>query len=109
MSKVEIINWILSIQLGTMIYNSLTESHLQMLLLEPEETRENIARFFNEKIVSIGITTFIIEIIPILNQLYAIILSATVIFLDSEGTDKETSEKMTIRDCIYKLMMEKIE
>lgn len=108
MSTTEIINWILSIQLGTMLYNSLTESHLQMLLLEPEETREDIARYFNKKIFSIGISTFIIEMIPILNQFYAILLSAAVMFLDDKDDDGELMENQTLRQYLYHEMMEEM-
>lgn len=80
----EIMYWMNLIVLGTIFYTSLAESYLWNLLQSDPETELDVAIFFNKHAFKIGCITTILSILPVIGQLYALVLSIVIIFLDDQ-------------------------
>lgn len=98
--------------MGTVFYTSLTESFLQRLLVNDQDTKEEVIRFFEKRSFMVAGITMILSVLPIIGQLYALFLSFITIFLDDREYIKgacNDEDNMTIRELIVQMIKDDLE
>lgn len=96
----------------TILYTSLVEVFLKHLLIDDPYTGNIATSFFKKKFYKFELVACFCSVIPIIGQIYALILSIVAIYFDKKNfiiIIRNGKKSSTLREFIIQKMQEKID
>ena len=103
--------WSLTVGI-TILYTSLVEVFLKHLLMDDPDTGNIATRFFKKKFHKFELITCFCSVVPIIGQIYALILSFAAICFDKKNfiiVIRNGKKSSTLRKFIIQKMQEKLD
>lgn len=96
----------------TILYTSLVEVFLKHSLMDDPDTGNIATRFFKKKFHKFELIICFCSVVPIIGQIYALILSLVAIYFDKNNfiiMIRDGKKSSTLREFIVQKMQEKLD